>query len=397
MKRGRKKIRPSFWQKTKYYFSKHICSLMMRKKFGYRHPKAIKLKEPTIIMSNHLTDNDLMFIAPCIKNYLVFACSEHLTRANGFLSALIRSFKPVLIGKGSVAIGPTRQMIETVRDGNCLCLFPEGSRTFDGITNPIAKATGNLVKMCKCALLTYHLEGGYFVQPRWTSVWRKGRVTGYVKHLYSAEEVSKMSADEIYEIICSDLYENAYERQLKDPKKFTGDRLAEGIENILYICPECGQIETISSKGNEFACTCGMKGVYDEYGMLNGTRFRTVPEWENWENEELLKRYNEGDIHFSNDNVTLSVINSDHTVTDKYTGLLEATKDGFKIGEYCFPFLEIEATEYVDRGNTFLFTHGKTYYMMKATYMGGYKYRWLYLKKKEIHARENGLKFDPAK
>ena len=45
----------------------------------------------------------------------------------------------------------------------------------------------------------------------------------------------------VYELLKNDLYEDAYERQLAEPQKYKGKNIAEGMENLLFICPECGE------------------------------------------------------------------------------------------------------------------------------------------------------------
>ncbi len=380
-----------------------FVGMRLRKKYGFYVPaeSRVNLDEPFIIMSNHLTDNDMVFLIEATKKPIFYVCSEHLARAKGGSKLLLKLFNPILMFKGSIGMGTTREIISRIKDGNNICIFPEGSRTFDGRTNPIAHSTGKLVKMAGCALVTFHMEGGFFVQPRWARTWRKGPISGGIAGIYSKEQLKAMSAEEVYEAIVRDIAEDAYDRQKKEPKKYTGERLAEGLENIFFICPKCGGIETISTEDDRFFCSCGLNGKYDEYGFISGkdVPWTTIPEWVDWENAEFDRMYDDPDnpMSFSNENATLIEIGRDHSETLLERGTFYGDRNGIRIGDHRFDYLDMEGTEYINLGNTFLFAIDKRYYSVTADYLGGVKYRKLYIRKKEEQMEKTGKNFDIAK
>ena len=400
-KKKNKKKKPNLLQRGILRLGRFLFRISMKKKYGFYIENPVTVDEPFLAMSNHATDNDMMFTILGIKNFMYFVCSEHLFRGGFGAKLLVRLMDEIPLFKGSVAANTTREIIKRIRDGNNICIFPEGSRTFDGRTNPIAESTGKLVKIAKCALVTFHMQGGYFVQPRWAKTWRRGPISGAVVKVYSSQELEKMSVEEINAIIRRDLHEDAYETQEKNPQKYTGERLAEGIENILYMCPHCGGFETIRSKDNRFWCeACDMEAVYDEYGMFSGKHvvYPTVPKWVDWEEQVFEEQYADPDYVFGyrNENVTLSEIHTDHTQTDLMTGTLTADREGMYIGDYRFLYTEMEGTEYINLGNTFLFSYHNVYYSMQSDYLCGVKYRKLYIKRKELEAAQKGKRFDKA-
>lgn len=394
-----KPIKVTWYQRFLYNVVRLVARIKLKNKYGFE-VKALKMDEPYIIMSNHLTDNDMLFLLLAVKGPLFFVCSEHLARGKDS-KILIKTFNPILMFKGSIGMSTTREILKRIKDGNSICIFPEGSRTFDGRTNPIAHSTGKLVKMAKCALVTFHMEGGYYVQPRWCKTWRKGPISGHHVNVYSSKQIAEMSADEVYEAIVRDIAEDAYEKQKMKPVKYTGERLAEGLENILFMCPKCKQIETISTKDDTFKCTCGLSGTYDEYGFLNSpdTPWRTITEWVDWEDEEFNKLYDDpaNTMAFSNEGATLIELGKDHSETFLASGTFYGDRDGFKIGDYTFDYLDMEGTEYINLGNTFLFAINKRYYSVTADFLGGVKYRKLYHRKKEADMVGKGKKFEIAK
>ncbi len=402
-KKIRKKVRQKWYQVLFLNLARVFVGFHLSRKYGFRIPndKRVDLKEPFIIMSNHLTDNDMVFLVMATKRPIFFVCSEHLARAKGGSKLLLKLFNPILMFKGSIGMGTTRKILERIKDGNNICIFPEGSRTFDGRTNPIAHSTGKLVKMAGCSLVTFHMAGGFFVQPRWAKTWRKGPISGGVVNIYSKEQLKSMTPEEVYEAIVKDIAEDAYERQKMKPVKYTGERLAEGLENVFYICPKCGKFETIRTRDDEFFCECGLSGKYDEYGFIkcDDAPFTTIPEWMDWESEKFEKMLDDpGEpMSFSNEGATLIKIGQDHSETVLATGVFYGDRNGFKIGEYSFDYLDMEGTEYINLGNTFLFAINKVYYSVTAEYLGGIKYRKLYIRKKEEQMLATGKNFDIAK
>ncbi|MDO4573533.1 MAG: hypothetical protein Q4C13_09195, partial [Clostridia bacterium] len=174
-----------------------------------------------------------------------------------------------------------------LKDGHSVCLYPEGNRSWDGVTRPITPATGKMAKISGAKLVTYRSEGVYFSNPRWSggSI-RRGRTRGGVAGVYTPEYLSSLTAAQVQEIIERDLYENAYERQRAQPVKFRGRRLAEHLETLLFICPHCRAQDKLRSEGDYFICDgCGTRLRYTPEGFFVGENlvFDSVLDWHIWQ------------------------------------------------------------------------------------------------------------------
>jgi DNA-directed RNA polymerase subunit RPC12/RpoP len=111
---------------------------------------------------------------------------------------------------------------------------------------------------------------------------------GYPVHEYSSDKLSGMTEEEINQAICHDLYVNAYSDNEKSPVMYKGKRLAENLETVLYVCPRCGKIAALKSKGDMLECTCGLSLLYNAYGCFESTTsekapFKTILEWDKWQ------------------------------------------------------------------------------------------------------------------
>ena len=207
---------------------KPIIRIYSKLQFGFKYEKVKKreLPERYIVLANHATDYDPILIGAALPGHCYFVASEHITRFKAF-KYIKWVFDPIIRYKGGVASATVMNVLRRIKGGYNVAIMAEGVRTFDGVTCPILPSTAKLIKASKCALITYKLTGGYFISPAWASSGntRKGDFNGRVKNIYSKEQIAQMSEAEIYEIITRDLYENAYETQLANPKPYKGKNL----------------------------------------------------------------------------------------------------------------------------------------------------------------------------
>lgn len=259
-------------------------------KFGYRFKLAKNLPDHYIVLANHTTDYDPLFVAASFPRQMYFVGSEHISRWRLAYVLLRYAFQPILRYKGTSAASTVMEMLRSLRAGANVCMFPEGARSWNGITAPILPSTGKVVKSAKCGLVTYKIEGGYFVSPNWSEKGtRRGRIKGAVANVYTQEQLSAMSVDEINAIINQDLYEDAYARQLADPAPYRGAQIAYRMENMLSHCPNCREMDALCSEKDTVTCRkCARSFQYTPFGMVKGIAQKTAKELFDWEKEQTL-------------------------------------------------------------------------------------------------------------
>ncbi len=353
-------------------------ALFLLIKFNYRFSIAKNLPENYIVLSNHVTDFDPLFVALSFPKQMYFVASEHIARWKNAFKFIRFGFDPIMRYKGSVAASTVMEVLRRVRSGNRVCIFAEGVRTWDGVTCPILPATGKMVKSARCGLVTYKIIGGYFASPNWSEGHgtRRGFIRGDVVNVYTPEQLAAMTPEEVNELIGRDLYEDAYARQLEAPKKYKGKNLAVRMENLLFICPECGAVDSITSDGNTVSCkSCSHSFTYDEQGMLGGSRFKTVLELSNWQKAEVRKAADEGKL-FSSPNATLSTV-SKHVETPVASGEARISAGTISCGDVSIPIADI--TEFAMHGrHAVVFSAGKTYYELISRENNMFKFHLLF-------------------
>ncbi|MBQ6371883.1 MAG: 1-acyl-sn-glycerol-3-phosphate acyltransferase [Oscillospiraceae bacterium] len=346
----------------------HPLGTLIARLFMHFRAKKENVPGPFLLLSNHLTDQDPILVGSAFRQQMYFVASEHIMR-QGFISKLLEFlFSPIMRQKGGNAASTVKGIIRTLRAGCNVALFPEGNRTWDGITGPIPPATAKMARASGAYLVTYRMKGGYFTSPRWGgSRIRKGRMTGSVVGVYSPEQLKAMSSDEVYRTICADLYENAWETQAADPVIYRGKDPAERLETFLFACPECGALHSLKSEGDRINCTkCGASSRYLDTGLLEGAfRFKTLPEWSRWQYEKLdeIIAGCGDDAIFTDDGVEIMEVSMARSGVRLGSGRLRLFRDRLELpGNIVIPGSEISGIAIRGANSCFIGTgDGKVY------------------------------------
>lgn len=314
-----------------------------RKKFNYVWDDLSGIDGPYLLLCNHNTNYDPVFVGLAAAKQLYFVASEHITR-NRFLFALLNFiFAPIIHQKGKAGVNTVAEMLRCLKSGYNVAIFPEGNRSFNGLTCPFLSTIGKLARKSGAKLITYKLEGGYLTQPRWGFTLRKGKLTGRLVHVYDADELKGMTDDEVNSAIEKDLYEDAFATQEKEHIAFIGKRPAYGLETTLFMCPKCRRIGHLKSSATDISCECGYRADFNEYGELicaDGTK-TTIAAWDAFQRESLEREIMTANASHSDrvifeDEVKLQRINEKHSIVESKKTVLKAFCDHVEIAGRSF-------------------------------------------------------------
>lgn len=275
----------------------------IRRAFGwvalkYCHAKIETYKpkhKAFILIGNHADGMDPGYELIALKRYMRFVISDHLARSK-FTDIVLEKIGGVIVKHREE---PTTVLMDkikaSIKEGIPVSIYAEGAMTPNGETGFFSPRTGQLVKESGAALITFKLTGGYMHAPKWAKRLRKGPVHGKVVGEYSPQELAEMTVDEVNALIARDIYHNDYEHQKKNKHKYKGKCLAEFVERILYMCPECKTIGHLHSKGDYLKCDhCGYQVVMKYDGLFHKTdstiHFSTILEWDKWQRNEWQQR-----------------------------------------------------------------------------------------------------------
>ena len=233
-------------------------------------------EEPFILLCNHQSFYDFYYVKKLFngkspsyvvnRHYISAPIAKTLARKSGFIPKKLFNADAVT----------ARGIMRTIKNGYPVVIFPEGRLCLDGRTNPVVEPGGALYKKLGVDIVIAGIRGAYFANPKWRKRFYKSDVYVEAKRLIKKEEAAEMTADELDAIIEEELFRdesvnpvNVYDR--KD--------LAEGLENLLYRCADCGALYTTETRGAELYCThCGASHLLDgncrfDRGVLSISRY----------------------------------------------------------------------------------------------------------------------------
>jgi hypothetical protein len=164
-----------------------------------------------------------------------------------------------------------------------------------------------LVKRNKVPVVAVLHRGNYLHSPFW-DFRRKRKVPLHttLTKILTPEEIEAMSVDQINDRIKEALTYDEYAYQKENGILIKEPYRAEGLHKILYHCPNCYAESRMSSKGCELYCTaCGKRWTLCENGDLlakdGKTEFERIPDWFEWERQQVIKQVENGSYYFSDD------------------------------------------------------------------------------------------------
>ncbi|MEG1997583.1 MAG: 1-acyl-sn-glycerol-3-phosphate acyltransferase [Clostridiales bacterium] len=285
-------IRPRL-HKTVYRCLRQLLAWPLGRSYHYTATPYTPAEQPFLLLCNHHLAIDAALVAIGLKTPLYFVVNEPQTPPGYLAKLLIWGLKPILRRANQTEADIQGEILTALQRGDNVALFIEGECSFTGITGPLPPSVGNLVKLAKVPLLTYRLDGGYLTQPPWAKNRRHGGMAGRVVNEYTPPLLDALSPSQINILIQADLYSSANEEQGVPPRPYRGKNLAEHLETALYLCPECGGINLLKSRGDFLFCQkCGLRLRFTPDGVLVGEDgaafpYPTVQAWMQWQKAQL--------------------------------------------------------------------------------------------------------------
>lgn len=235
----------------------------------------LKKNGPHLILCNHTNNVDPILLGTNFNLPVYYIASEQLFSMGFLTKLLVYVFGMISKSKSMPDASTIKNVKRIVDEKGSVGMFVEGNVTFTGENPSIPFAVCKLIKFLKIPVILYRMHGLYLSSPRWSFYRRRGKTYGEIARIISYEEYSKMNDQELYDLIVENLYVNCFEDQVNNHVVYKGKNLAEGIERLLVVCPNCGSLESIHSKNDEFECSeCKSRGKINEFGLIESTTFK---------------------------------------------------------------------------------------------------------------------------
>lgn len=215
-------------------------------------------------------------------------------------------------------------------------MYPEAGYSFDGCATTLPPRLGILIKKLDVPVVTVITNGAFLRDPLYNGLKkRKVKVSAEVKCVLTPEEIKQKSSKEITEILNKEFTFDELARQQKENIQITENFRAEGLQRILYRCPNCKTENMMLGKGTHITCSaCNKEYELTTNGYIKATQgdteFNHIPDWYNWERQCVKEEILSGNYSFESD-VKIGVICDNKALYMVGDGHLSHTANGFSL------------------------------------------------------------------
>jgi 1-acyl-sn-glycerol-3-phosphate acyltransferase len=140
--------------------------------FSYRFEgrRNMPRRGPVLVIANHQSYLDPLIVGCATRRHLCFLARKTLFR--GWFGRLIRRCNAVSIDQHGVAKEGLRTILEQLKAGQAVLMFPEGERTWTGEVQPLKPGILVLLKRMAVPIVPVGIAGAFEALPR-TRNWPK--------------------------------------------------------------------------------------------------------------------------------------------------------------------------------------------------------------------------------
>jgi 1-acyl-sn-glycerol-3-phosphate acyltransferase len=133
---------------------------------------------PVLLASNHASNLDPPLVAICLKRPIHFLAKEELFRVP-VLGPVITRLNAHPIRREGIDRKALRGVLEVLRSGQTLIIFPEGTRTPDGSLQEAKPGVAMIAAQAGAPIVPVYIEGTFRAMPRGASWPRPVKVRVY--------------------------------------------------------------------------------------------------------------------------------------------------------------------------------------------------------------------------
>lgn len=248
-----------------------------------------KIEHPSILLFNHPAKLDFLWSFIPVYPNKVNPVVAYYYFCNFYVGRLLKNLGAFPKYLYQPDVSAMKNIVRVMKNNGVLGIAPEGRLCPHGCMEKIIPSTAKMIKKFGVQVIITKIHGSYFSTPKWAFTSRKGKITVEFKEILTPEQIKNLSVKEIYDILKQECDYDEFEWQEKNHIPFKGKRFAEGLEEILYICPVCHNEYTYSSKENVLKCShCHTEVTLDKYYQFHSDNkliFKNIRDWYNYQKE----------------------------------------------------------------------------------------------------------------
>lgn len=253
-----------------------------------------KIKGPAIVLCTHGSFNDFVYIARTLRKErpnFIAARLYFFHKKAGFWMRTAGCFPKSMFTSD---FENAKTCVKIMSQNGVLVMMPEARLSTAGEFEDIHEPTYKFIQKTNATVYVAQIKGDYLANPKWGDGTRKGgKVELTLNQLFTHEEAIALSSEEFKVRIDQALQYNDFEWLKIHPEiHYKSKTLAEGLQNILYICPNCGKYHSIVTKGLKVSCeACGVEYTLDDrYSFVDSKPFNNIQDWYRWQNSVVKEK-----------------------------------------------------------------------------------------------------------
>ena len=268
------------------YVGSRIVFFFKGVKLVYR--KKVEVTDtPCIVLVNHGAFSDFAYAGTLLRekspNFIV-----------NRMYFYHKTLKQILKGVGcfpksmfTADLESMKNCMRVIKSGGVLAMMPEARLSTAGRFEDIQEGTYAFLKKMNVPVYSIKISGDYLSKPKWAKKMRRGSlVEAELDLLFTKDDLANLSEEQIGSAVISRLSYDEFKWLEERPDvKYKSRKIAEGLENILSICPKCKQLYTIKTNKRKVYCTsCGYANeVGSRYEFKNSTPYSNFAHWYDWQ------------------------------------------------------------------------------------------------------------------
>lgn len=226
-----------------------------------------KIKPPYLLLCNHLSFTDYAVVERVSIPHDV----HHICEVSEFVDSesLMNNLGCIPLRRFAADSKLLYHMRETIVQNKIVALYPEAHFSFDGFDSTLPDTLFKMIKQLKVPVVVVKVRGTYISHPCWSKIDHKLPLEATVTQVLSVNEVKACDDEAIKQRIVSAFHYDDSWWQLQNNVRVASPQRAQGLENILYLCPMCGQEYHMRTKGTKIYCeSCNQAWQLSDLGNL---------------------------------------------------------------------------------------------------------------------------------
>jgi 1-acyl-sn-glycerol-3-phosphate acyltransferase len=175
-----------------------------------------------ILASNHQSYLDPILCGVALKRHLHYVARDSLFD-NKYFAWLIKSVNAIPVKRGKADVSAVKTVIGKLKEGKCVCLFPEATRTSDGRITSFKPGFGLLCRRSEATVVPVLIDGAFECWPRYKKIFSRGAITVCYGEAITPEQVNNMSERKLAKVLTERLRQMQKDcrvRQGKEPYNY---------------------------------------------------------------------------------------------------------------------------------------------------------------------------------